>query len=203
MLRLYDYLPSGNGYKVRLLLHQLQIPTRRIELDITKGESRTPEFLSKFPNGRIPAVEFDDGRLLFESNAILWHFAHGTVFLPADQTEQAQVLQWLFFEQYSHEPYIAVRRFLLTYPDLDDERRVLMDRLLRIGAEALAVMDSHLQRRTFFVGERYSIADIALYAYTHIAPEGGFELSQYRAISNWLLRVKAQPNHLPITEPPS
>ncbi len=203
MLRLYDYVPSGNGYKVRLLLRQLQIPMRRIELDITKGESRTPEFLSKFPNGRIPAVEFDDGRLLFESNAILWHFAHGTLFLPEDRTDQAQALQWLFFEQYSHEPYIAVRRFLLTYPELDDERRVLMDRLLRLGGEALAVMDSHLQRRAFFVGERYSIVDIALYAYTHVAHEGGFDLSPYRAISNWLDRVKAQPNYLPITEAPS
>ena len=203
MLRLYDYLPSGNGYKVRLLLRQLQIPMRRIELDITKGESRTPEFLSKFPNGRIPAVEFDDGRLLFESNAILWHFAHGTLFLPEDRTDQAQALQWLFFEQYSHEPYIAVRRFLLMYPELDDERRVLMDRLLRLGGEALAVMDSHLQRRAFFVGERYSIVDIALYAYTHVAHEGGFDLSPYRAISNWLDRVKAQPNYLPITEAPS
>ncbi len=203
MLRLYDYLRSGNGYKVRLLLRQLQIPMRRIELDITKGESRTPEFLSKFPNGRIPAVEFDDGRLLFESNAILWYFTGGTPFLPEDRTDQAQALQWLFFEQYSHEPYIAVRRFLLMYPELDDERRVLMDRLLRLGGEALAVMDSHLQRRAFFVGERYSIADIALYAYTHVAHEGGFNLSPYRAISNWLDRVKAQPNYLPITEAPS
>jgi len=203
VLRLYDYLPSGNGYKVRLLLRQLQIPFQRTELDVTRGEARTPEFLCKFPNGRIPAVEFDDGRLLFESNAILWHFAQGTLFLPENRTDQAQVLQWLFFEQYSHEPYIAVRRFLLMYPELDDERRVLMDRLLRLGGEALAVMDSYLQRRAFFVGECYSIADIALYAYTHVAHEGGFNLSPYPAISNWLDRVKAQPNHLPITEAPS
>jgi len=200
VLRLYDCLPSGNGYKVRLLLRQLRIPFQRIELDITKGETRTPEFLSKFPNGRIPAVEFDDGRLLFESNAILWYFAEGTPFLPEDRTDRAQVLQWMFFEQYSHEPYIAVRRFLLMYPGLDDERRALMDRLLRLGHQALAVMDAHLQRRAFFVGQRYSIADIALYAYTHAAHEGGFDLSQYPAISNWLDQVKAQPNHLPITE---
>ena len=113
MIRLYDYLPSGNGYKVRLLLTQLGVPFERIELNIMKGETRTPEFLRKFPNGRIPAVEFDDGKLLFESNAIISYFAEGTPFLPADRFQRAQVLQWLFFEQYSHEPYIASVRYLV------------------------------------------------------------------------------------------
>ncbi|MGO9061200.1 MAG: glutathione S-transferase family protein [Candidatus Binataceae bacterium] len=203
MLTLYDCLPSGNAYKVRLLLAQLEIPSRRVELDVTKGETRTPEFLAKFPNGRVPAIEFEDGRLLFESNAILCYFAEGTPLLPTDRTGRAQVLQWLFFEQYSHEPYIAVRRFLLMYPDLADERRALMDRLLRLGNQALAIMDAHLQGHDFFVGGRYSIADIALYAYTHVAHQGGFELAGFPSISNWLERVQAQPHHLPITEAPA
>jgi glutathione S-transferase len=200
MIRLYDYLPSGNGYKVRLLLTQLGIPFERIELDIVNGETRTPEFLSRFPNGRIPAIEFEDGRRLFESNAIIWYFADGTQFLPEDRFERAQVLQWLFFEQYSHEPAIASRRYLLMHPQVQDERRALMDRMLRLGHDALAVMESHLRSRQWFIGGRYSIVDIALYAYTHVAHEGGYDLSQYPAIHAWLGRVSAQPKHKSITQ---
>src|SRR5208282_866133 len=133
MIRVYDYLPSGNGYKVRLLLTQLAIPFERIELDIIKGETRTPEFLRKFPNGRIPAVELDDGKMLFESNAIISYFADGTPFLPVDRLERAQVLQWLFFEQYSHEPYIAVARFFGIHPDHTDERRAGLPRIMKLG----------------------------------------------------------------------
>ena len=201
MIRLYDYLISGNGYKVRLLLTQLAIPFERIELDIMKGETRTPEFLRKFPNGRIPAVELDDGKLLFESNAIISYFAEGTPFMPADRFQRAQVLQWLFFEQYSHEPYIASVRYLVMHPDVADPRRAIVDTMMRPrGYDALGVMEGQLKSREWFVGERYSIADIALYAYTHVADEGGFDLAGYPATRAWLERVKSQPRHIPITQ---
>jgi glutathione S-transferase len=201
MIRLYDYLASGNGYKVRLLLTQLAIPFERFELDITKGETRTPEFLRKFPNGRIPAIELDDGKLLFESNAIISYFADGTPFLPGDRFQRAQVLQWLFFEQYSHEPYIASVRYLMIHPEVQDPRRTILDTLMRPrGYDALGVMEGHLKSREWFVGERYSIADIALYAYTHVADEGGFDLAGYPAIRAWLDRVKSQPRYIPITK---
>ncbi len=207
MLRLYDYLPSGNGYKVRLLLTQLQIPFQRIELDIIKGETRTPAFLARFPNGRIPAVEFDDGRRLFESGAILTYFADGTPMLSDDRFERARTMQWLFFEQYSHEPYIAVARFLMMHANAADERRASMPRLSKLGYDALGVMESHLRgagpgdhARTWFVGDRYSIADVALYAYTHVAGEGGFDLAAYPAVRAWLDRVRSQPNYIPITQ---
>lgn len=201
MVRLYDYLISGNGYKVRLLLTQLAIPFERIELNITKGETRTPEFLRKFPNGRIPAVELDDGKLLFESNAIISYFAEGTPFMPADRFQRAQILQWLFFEQYSHEPYIASVRYLVMHPDVADPRRAILDSMMRPrGYDALGVMEGHLKSREWFVGERYSIADIALYAYTHVTDEGGFDLADYPATRAWLERVKSQPRHIPITQ---
>lgn len=201
MTRLYDYLISGNGYKVRLLLTQLAIPFKRIELNITKGETRTPEFLRKFPNGRIPAVELDDGKLLFESNAIITYFAEGTPLMPADRFQRAQVLQWLFFEQYSHEPYIASVRYLVMHPEVADPRRPIVDTMMRPrGYDALGVMEGQLKSREWFVGERYSIADIALYAYTHVAGEGGFSLTGYPAIRAWLERVKSQPRYIPITQ---
>jgi len=200
MIRLYDYLPSGNGYKVRLLLTQLGVPFERIELDIIKGDTRTPDFLRKFPNGRIPAVELDDGRPLFESNAIISYFAEGTPLTPADRFERGQVLQWLFFVQYSHEPYIASVRYLVIHPDVQDPRRTILETLMRPrGYDALGVMEGHLKSREWFVGEHYSIADIALYAYTHVADEGGFDLAGYPAIRAWLGRVKSQPRYIPIT----
>jgi glutathione S-transferase len=201
MIRLYDYLGSGNGYKVRLLLTQLGVPFERIELDIIKGETRTPEFLRKFPNGRVPAVELDDARLLFESNAIISYFAEGTPFMPADRFQRGQVLQWLFFEQYSHEPYIASVRHLVIHPGVQDPRRTILETLMRPrGYDALGVMEGHLKSREWFVGEHYSIADIALYAYTHVADEGGFELAGYPAVRAWLGRVKSQPRYIPITQ---
>jgi glutathione S-transferase len=200
MLRLFDYLPSGNGYKVRLLLTQLGVPFERVELDILKGQTRTPEFLAKFPNGRIPAIELDDGKLLFESNAIIVYLAEGTQFLPADKFERGQVMQWLFFEQYSHEPYIASVRFLVMYPQVSDDRRMIIDLMRRRGYDALDVMEGHLKSNDWFVGKQYSIADIALYAYTNVASEGGFDLSQYPAVLTWLERVKSQPKHIPITQ---
>ena len=204
MLRLYDYLPSGNGYKVRLLLTQLAIPFELIERDITNGETRTPEFLARFPNGRIPAVEFDDGKLLFESNAIISYFSENTRYSSNDSFERALILQWLFFEQYSHEPYIAGVRYLVhVAPEVPDPRRAMLDMMIRRGYDALDVMEKHLASREWFVGNSYSIADIALYAYTHVADEGGFDLGKYPAIREWLARVKAQPRHLAITERPS
>ena len=201
MIRLYDYLESGNGYKIRLLLTQLAIPFERIELNITKGETRTPEFLRKFPNGRIPAVELDDGKLLFESNAIIAYFAEGTPFMPVDRFQRALVLQWLFFEQYSHEPYIASFRYLVMHPDVADPRRAIVDTMMRPrGYAALGVMEGHLKSRDWFVGDSYSIADVALYAYTHVVEEGGFQLGDYPAIRAWLERVKSQPRNIPITQ---
>jgi len=198
VLRLYDYLASGNAYKVRLLLHQLGIPFERVETDIVRGETRTPEFLARNPNGRIPTLELEDGTHLAESNAILFYLAEDTPFLPATRLERALVLQWMCFEQYSHEPNIATVRFWL-HTGLDDERRAMLPMKRRLGHDALAVMDGHLRARSFFVGERYSIADIALFAYTHVAGEGGFDLEPYAAVRAWLDRVRAQPGHVPIT----
>jgi glutathione S-transferase len=197
-MRLYDYLPSGNGYKVRLLLHQLTIPFERVEMNIVRGETRTPEFLAKNPNGRIPLLELDDGSYLAESNAILCYLADGTPFLPADRLERARALQWMCFEQYSHEPNIATVRFWY-HTELTDERRAMLPAKRAQGEAAFAVMDGHLRARRFFVGESYSVADIALYAYTHVADEGGFDLEPYPAVGAWLERVRAQPGHVPIT----
>jgi glutathione S-transferase len=199
MLRLYDYLSSGNGYKVRLVLAQLGIPFERIEVDIVKGESRTPAFLAKNPNGRIPLLELENGTYLAESNAILFYLAEGTSFLPADRLGRAQALQWMCFEQYSHEPNIATSRFWLQHGELTPERKAALAQKQPLGYAALDVMERQLSARTFFVGDRYSIADIALYAYTHVADEGGFDLGRYPAIGAWLARVRAQPAHVPIT----
>ena len=201
MLTLYDNLSSGNGYKVRLTLHQLAIPYTRIELDIDKRETRTPKFLAKNPNGRIPTLELDDGSYLPESNAIIFYLADATALLPSDRLARAQALQWMFFEQYSHEPNIATSRYWLTHGiEITPERQTMLEAKKKAGQDALAVMEQHLQRQSFFVGERYSIADIALYAYTHVAEEGGFALAPYSAIRAWLARVAQQPRHIPITQ---
>ena len=199
MLTLYDFLPSGNGYKVRLLLTQLGLPFELVQLDVGKKETRTPEFLAKNPNGRIPCVRLEDGTHLWESNAILFYFAEGTAFLPSERLQRAQALQWMFFEQYSHEPYVAVVRAWHHFGLLEQNRAQLAERV-KNGYAALGVMESHLAKRAFFVGERYSIADIALYAYTHVAPEGKFDLAPYPAVRAWLERVRSQPKHIPITK---
>ena len=200
MMRLYDYLPSGNGYKVRLLLAQLAVPFELVQLDIVKGETRTPEFLAKNPNGRIPLLEVEPGKLLAESNAILFYLSDGTPFLPEDRWARAQVLQWMCFEQYSHEPNIATVRFWMHSLELTPERRAAIEQKRPLGYAALDVMESHLATHRFFVNDRYSIADIALYAYTHVADEGGFELERYPAVQGWLARVREQPRHVPITQ---
>jgi glutathione S-transferase len=202
-VRLHDYLPSGNGYKVRLLLTQLGIPFQRIEYDITRGETRTPEFLENVnANGRVPVLEPEAGALLAESNAILFFLAEGTPFLPDDRLEKARTLQWMFFEQYSHEPNIAVARAWLHVFDVEmtAERRTALETRQKLGHDALVVMERHLQSNDYLVGGRYSVADIALYAYTHVAEEGGFDLGGYQAIPAWLERVSSQPKYIPITQ---
>ena len=201
-MRLHDHLPSGNGYKVRLLLAQLGVPFERIEYDIDEGETRTPEFLEKVnSNGRVPVLETDDGELLPESNAILFYLADGTHFLPDGRLERTRVLQWMFFEQYSHEPNIATPRFWITHRvEMNEERRLSIETKRKLGYDALGVMERHLQDNDFFVAGRYSIADIALFAYTHVADEGGFDLSGFPATLAWIERVKTQPGHVPITQ---
>jgi glutathione S-transferase len=194
---LYNSQVSGNCYKVRLLFAHLGIGYDRHELSVIDRSNR-PEVLGQLnPALRVPTLVLDDGRVLAESDAIIFYFAEGTEYLPDDRFERAQVLQWLFFEQYSHEPYIAVARFWriagIEPPAAELEAKQ------RGGEAALRAMEGHLAGRQFLVGERYTIADIALFAYTHVAPEGGFELEPYPAIGAWLERVAAQPGHVPIT----
>ena len=201
MLRLYDNLSSGNGYKCRLLLHKLGIPYERVELDIDRAETRTPDFLAKNPNGRIPTLQLEDGSFLPESNAILWYLAEGTPYLPDDREGRARVLQWMFFEQYSHEPNVATVRFWITHHvEMTEERKLSIITKRKLGYDALGVMETHLKDRAFFVGNRFGIADIALYAYTHVAGEGGFDLSEYPAVRAWMESVAAQQPHIPITQ---
>jgi len=200
MTVLYDDPISGNGYKVRLMLALLGIPYRLHELDILKKETRTPWFLAKNPNGRIPVLELDDGRCLAESDAILYYLADGTPFWPEERYDRADVLRWMFFEQYSHEPYVAVARFLLHLPE-KPAPDVLAEKHAK-GYAALDVMEGHLARNDFFAAGRLTIADIALYAYTHVAEEGGFDLSRYPAIGRWLHRVAAVPGYVPMGTAP-
>ncbi|MCM0588987.1 MAG: glutathione S-transferase family protein [Gloeotrichia echinulata IR180] len=199
-LRLYDFLPSGNGYKLRLLLTQLGMPFERVEVNITQGETRTPEFLSKNPNGKIPVLEIEPGKYLAESNAILVFLSEGTEFLPYERFLRAQVLQWLFFEQYSHEPFIGTSRYWISILGKAEEYEESIKQKRESGYGALRVMEQHLSSRKFFVAERYTIADIALFAYTHVADEGGFDLRQFPDIQAWIERVKAQPAYISITQ---
>jgi glutathione S-transferase len=201
MLRLYDYLPSGNAYKVRVLLRLLDVPFERLNVDILRGESRTPEFLQKNPEGRIPVLQLDDGTHLFESNAILCYLAEGTPYLPSERLARAQVLQWMFWEQYSHEPNIATVRFWVKHAGVPEEKRALLEQKRALGVRALDIMERHLERRAFFVADQLSVADIALYAYTHVAPEGGFDLGPYPHVRAWLDRVADRPRFTSITQP--
>jgi glutathione S-transferase len=198
MLTLYGNLDSGNVYKVTLLLAQLGIPHRLIETLQSRGEPSSPQFRAINPIGKMPTVVFDDGRMLSESGAILFYFAHGTRFLPADPWGQANVLRWMFFEQYSHEPYIAVNRHWKLHspaPELARLAERIADNHAR-GNQALAVMEQRLSGNDWLAGDTYSIADIALYAYTHSASDGGFDLSGYKDIGRWLARVRSQPRHI-------
>jgi glutathione S-transferase len=195
---LYDSPVSGNCYKVRLLLAHLGIPYDRRELSVVDRSNR-PEVLGDLnPARRVPTLVLDDGRALGESGAILWYFAEGTEFVPEDRYERAQMLQWMFFEQYDHEPALAVVRFWVAYSGRPEAFADRLEERTAAGYRALDAMDRHLDGRQFFVGDRLSLADIALYAYTHVAPEGGFELDSYPAIGAWLDRVAAKPGHVPI-----
>jgi glutathione S-transferase len=201
MYRLHNNMSSGNAYKVRLLLAQLGIPFELVEYDIDRAETRTPDFLAKNPNGRIPLLELSPGRFLAESNAILCYLAEDTQFMPADRLQRAQVMQWLFFEQYNHEPNIATVRFWITHKvEITEFRRIALPVKRHDGVAALGVMEQHLTGRDWFAGTAYSIADIALYAYTHVADEGGFDLEPFPAIRAWMERVAAEPGHVPITD---
>ena len=195
---LYDSRVSGNCYKVRQLFAHLGIAYERREVDVVDRSGRKELLGDLNPALRVPTLVMDDGRTLGESGAITFYFAEGTPYLPEDRYERAQVLQWLFFEQYSHEPYIAVARFWaiagITPPEADAEAK------RRGGTAALRAMEGHLDGREFLVADRYTMGDIALYAYTHVAPEGGFDLEPYPAINAWLARVEAQPGHIKITD---
>jgi glutathione S-transferase len=199
MITIYGMKASGNCYKLQLLLEQLGQPYRWIEIDSTKGETRAPEYLAKNPNGKVPLLELEDGRLLPESNAILCYLAEGSRYLPEDRWQRAQVLQWLFFEQYSHEPYIAVARFIAKWLTADHPRQADLPQLRVRGYQALDVMEKQLAANDFLAGASHTIADIALYAYTHEAHVGGFDLSRYPAVRAWLARVEAQPGFVPQT----
>ena len=199
-MKLYDNADSGNAYKVRLTLAHLRLPFERIALDTDNGETRTPEFLATNPNGKVPTIVLANGEVLCESNAILFYLASGTPLLPDDTLERARVLQWMFFEQYSHEPNIAVARHVLKHLALSDERRALVESKREPGYRALGVMEGHLADRRFFVAGRFTIADIALYAYTHVADEGDFDLGNFPAIRGWIARVAEQPGHVFITD---
>jgi len=196
-MMLYDSATSGNCYKVRLLLAQLGLPYERRELSTTDRSNRPQVLGGLNPALRVPTLLLDDGRSLGESNAILWYFGDGTRYVPQDRFERAQVLQWQFFEQYDHEPNIAVARFWLLYRASEVDPAALAAKQAG-GYRALDAMERHLAGRTFLVGESYSLADISLYAYTHVAGEGGFDLGRYPAIRAWLDRVASQPGHVPI-----
>jgi glutathione S-transferase len=195
---LYDNPVSGNCYKVRLLLNLLGIEFERRELSVVDHSDRNAALDGLSPSLNVPTVVLEDGRPLGESNAILWYFADGTRYLPNDSYQRAQVLQWMFFEQYKHEPGIAVVRFWVSISE-NPPPAAEIDTRRRAGYAALEVMERHLGDHEYFIGERFTIADIALYAYTHVAPEGGFDLERYAAVRTWLERITAQPGIVPIT----
>lgn len=195
-MRVYGDIQSGNCYKVKLVMSLLDITHEWIHIDILAGETQTAEFLSINLNGKIPVLELSKGRYLAESNAILNFLASGTKLLPEDPFDQAKVLQWQFFEQYSHEPYIAVARFIAKYLGLPVDRKADYESKQLGGHKALSIMENQLTRSSYLVGESLTIADISLYAYTHVAHEGGFDLSKYPAIQAWLSRISSHPNYV-------
>ena len=197
-MRVFGVAISGNCYKVRLALEQLKQPFEWVEVDMMAGGTHTPGFLAMNPNAKVPVLEIGPSKYLPESDAILFYLAEGTPLLPADRFARAQVLQWMFFEQYSHEPYVAVARFILKFLPQNHPRIAELPRLRERGHQALAVMDQHLSGRKFFVADSYSIADIALYAYTHAAPDAGLDLTPYSAVRAWLQRVESTPGFVPM-----
>jgi glutathione S-transferase len=193
---------SGNCYKVRLCARQAGVKLTLKDYGLHDGSTRTPEFLKLNPNGRVPLLEFEDGRFLPESGAILFHLSQGTALQPEGAWDRAQMLQWMFFEQYSHEPYIAVARFWLKFAPAEalEKKRSLVPEWHGKGNAALGVMETHLRNHDWFAGKKYSIADIALYGYTHCAADGGFDLSLFPAVSAWLERVASQKDHITLAE---
>ncbi len=197
MIKLYDFGLSGNCYKVRLVLNQLGIRYEKIAVDRANGGTRTPQFLERFPVGKVPAMELEDGTTLTESNAMLCYFAEGTPLLPADRLKKARVMQWLFWEQYSHQPNVAVLRAwrkLFGIPKGQEAEVPLREAL---GYTALGILEKQLAENDFLVGS-YSIADISLYAYTHMAEEGGFDMKRFPSIGAWCARVRSQKGHIPL-----
>jgi glutathione S-transferase len=195
-MKVYGDMRSGNCYKIKLAMVMLDVPHEWVPVDILAGETRTAQFTAKNPNAKIPLLELDDGRVLWESNAIIDYLARGSDLLPDDRFLQAQVLQWQFFEQYSHEPYIAVARFIAKYLGLPEDRRADYESKQAGGYKALGVMETRLATHSYLVGSRLSVADISLYAYTHVAHEGGFDLSGYPGILAWLGAVQSQPGYV-------
>ncbi len=187
----YGMASSGNCHKIKMALENLRLPYQWREIDTLKGETRTPSFLAMNPNGKVPVLAIDETTFLPESNAILWYLGEGTPLVPEDRLERAQALQWMFFEQYSHETAIAVARYIRAFLKQHDNAR--LPELEKRGYAALGVMDRHLSEREYFAGQALSIADLALYAYTHKADEGGFDLAPYAAVVAWLERVAAEP----------
>jgi glutathione S-transferase len=195
-MKVYGDIQSGNCYKIKLLAALLEIEHAWVHVDILAGETATPEFLAKNPNGKIPLLELDDGRMLSESNAILDYLATGTALMPDDNFLRAQVLQWQFFEQYSHEPYVAVARFIAKYLGLPESRKAEYHAKQAGGHKALAVMESRLSTAPYLVGDHLSVADISLYGYTHVAHEGGFDLSAYPGLLAWMDRIRSEPRYV-------
>ena len=198
MITIYGNSVSGNCHKLRLACEQLGRDYRWVETDNTRGATHTPEFKAMNPNAKVPVIELEDGRVLTESNAILCWLAEGTPLFQGDAWQRAQTLSWMFFEQYSHEPYVAVARFIRGWTEADSPRRAELPRCHERGNHALAVMEQHLSSNPWFGGTHYDIADIALFAYTHCAADGGFDLSRYPQVSRWLDRVRATPRFVPM-----
>ncbi len=198
MLQLYDNAVSGNAYKVRLMLAHLELPYERIPISVTDRSNREELFAGKNPALRIPVLRLEDGRFLGESNAIIWYLAERTPYLPDGRYERAQVLQWMFYEQYDHEPAVAVARFLLHYGDDPERHADLIAQKQELGRKALRTMDRRLAESEFVAGATYSIADVALYAYTHVADEAGIDLHEHPNVESWIARVAAQPGHVTI-----
>ena len=195
---LYNSPVSGNCYKVRLVAAHLGIPLELQHMDVVDRSNRREVLGALNPALRVPTLVLDDGRPLAESGAIVWHLAEGSRFVPADPYERAQVLQWMFFEQYEVEPALAVVRFLVAYSGRADEHRELIEQRTKAGYRALDAMERHIESRAWFVGDAMTLADVALYAYTHVAPEGGFDLGPYPAVRSWVERVAAEPGHVAI-----
>lgn len=198
MLTIFGSSRSGNCYKVQLLFAQLGILYEFVEIDLLAGEQRTNEFKQKNPNGKTPVVRLESGEYLWESNAILWHFARGTALWPEQPLEASQALQWMFFEQNTHETAIAVARFITQFLDTDHPLKGRLKGLHNRGYDALQVMETHLLDHDWFAAGRYTIADIALYAYTHVADQGGFDLQRFPAVRRWISRVATTPEHVPM-----